>query len=40
LGYKPGKVEAALERAVRWYEVHGYIANRAGGKPLPQPAAA
>src|SRR6202167_5237379 len=40
LGYKPGKVEAALERAVRWYEEQGYIANRAGGKPLPQPAAA
>jgi dihydroflavonol-4-reductase len=40
LGYKPGKVEAALERAVRWYEEHGYIANRAGGKPLAQPAAA
>jgi dihydroflavonol-4-reductase len=40
LGYKPGKVEAALERAVRWYEEHGYIANRAGGKRLAEAAAA
>src|SRR5580693_5197913 len=40
LGYKPAKVEAALERAVRWYEEHGYIANRAGGKPLAEAAAA
>jgi dihydroflavonol-4-reductase len=24
LGYHPGPVEAALERAVRWYESHGY----------------
>jgi dihydroflavonol-4-reductase len=40
LGYKPGKVEAALERAVRWYEEHGYIANRAGSKRVTQAAAA
>jgi dihydroflavonol-4-reductase len=40
LVYKPGKVEAALERAVRWYEEHGYIPNRAGGKRLAQAAAA
>ena len=32
LGYKPTKVEAALERAVRWYEENGYIANRVGTK--------
>jgi dihydroflavonol-4-reductase len=25
LGYQPGPVEAALERAVRWYEEHGYV---------------
>ena len=29
LGYKPGPVEAALERAVRWYESHGYIRGKA-----------
>jgi dihydroflavonol-4-reductase len=40
LGYKPGKVEAALERAVRWYGEQGYLANRAGGQRLAQTAAA
>lgn len=40
LGYKPGKIEAALERAVRWYEEHGYIPNRAGSKSVAHPAAA
>jgi dihydroflavonol-4-reductase len=40
LGYKPGKVEAALERAVRWYEERGYIANRTGGKRVAETAAA
>jgi dihydroflavonol-4-reductase len=40
LGYHPTKVEAALERAVRWYEEHGYIANRAGSKRVAHPAAA
>jgi dihydroflavonol-4-reductase len=40
LSYKAGKVEAALERAIRWYEGHGYIANRAGGKRVAQAAAA
>jgi dihydroflavonol-4-reductase len=40
LGYKPGKIEAGLERAVRWYEEHGYIPNRAGGKRVAHPAAA
>jgi dihydroflavonol-4-reductase len=39
LSYKPGKVEAALERAVRWYDEHGYIANRAGSKRVTQAAA-
>lgn len=29
LGYRPGSVEAALERAVRWYEAHGYMKGRA-----------
>jgi dihydroflavonol-4-reductase len=40
LGYKPGKIEAALERAVRWYEDNGYVAGRAGGKRVAHPAAA
>jgi dihydroflavonol-4-reductase len=40
LGYKPGKGEAALERAVRWYDEHGYVANRAGSKRVTQAAAA
>ncbi len=26
LGFKPGPVAAALERAVRWYEANGYVA--------------
>lgn len=40
LGYHPTKVEAALERAVRWYEEHGYIANRAGSKRVAHAAVA
>jgi len=39
LGYKPTKVEAALERAVRWYEKDGYIVNRAGTKRVVHAAA-
>jgi dihydroflavonol-4-reductase len=27
LGFKPGPVGAALERAVRWYEANGYVAK-------------
>jgi len=30
LGYMPGSVEAALGRAVHWYEEHGYVRGRAG----------
>jgi dihydroflavonol-4-reductase len=40
LGYNPGSIEAALERAVRWYEENGYWGARAARKPLAQPAAA
>ena len=29
LGYKPGSLEAALERAVRWYAENGYVRGRA-----------
>ncbi|MFZ3215089.1 MAG: hopanoid-associated sugar epimerase [Candidatus Acidiferrales bacterium] len=40
LGYNPAKVEAALERAVRWYQANSYIPNRAGGKRVAHAAAA
>jgi dihydroflavonol-4-reductase len=40
LGYRPTKVEAALERAVRWYEEHEYTANRAGSKRVAHAAVA
>ena len=40
LGYKPTPVEAALERAVRWYEQHGYIRGKAAGVPAVDAAAA
>ncbi len=28
LGFRPGSVSAALERAVRWYEANGYVSAR------------
>lgn len=28
LGFQPGSVTAALERAVRWYEANGYVSQR------------
>jgi len=28
LGFRPGPVAAALERAVRWYEANGYVTAR------------
>jgi dihydroflavonol-4-reductase len=40
LGFRPGKIEAGLDRAVRWYEENGYIPNRAGSKRIEHPAAA
>jgi dihydroflavonol-4-reductase len=40
LGYTPGSVEAALGRAVSWYEANGYVRGRAGKKAVPQAAAA
>jgi nucleoside-diphosphate-sugar epimerase len=27
LGFQPGPVSAALDRAVRWYEANGYISK-------------
>jgi dihydroflavonol-4-reductase len=32
LGFAPGPVEAALERAVKWYQEHGYVRGRAATK--------
>jgi dihydroflavonol-4-reductase len=40
LGYKPTAVEAALERAVRWYEKHGYVHGKAARIPAVRAAAA
>ena len=40
LGYRPSSVEAALERAVRWYEENGYVHGRAAGKTVAHEAAA
>jgi dihydroflavonol-4-reductase len=40
LGYASGSVEAALERAVRWYGENGYIRGHAGAKPVAHVQAA
>lgn len=40
LGYKPGSVEAALARAVRWYTDHGYVVHGPRVKPLSHAQAA
>ena len=40
LGYKPGSVEAALERAVCWYTDHGYIGSNARVRPSSHARAA
>jgi len=32
LGFQPGSVTAALERAVRWYREHGYMKPRRAKK--------
>jgi dihydroflavonol-4-reductase len=40
LGYRPGPVEAALERAVAWYEEHGYLATGTGKKSVTHAVAA
>ena len=40
LGYKPGSVEAALARAVRWYMDHSYIGRGPRVKRLSHPQAA
>jgi len=40
LGYQTSSVEAALERAVRWYEERGYVRGMGAGKRVAQAAAA
>jgi dihydroflavonol-4-reductase len=40
LGYHPGSPEAALERAVRWYEEHGYVRSRDARKNVVHATAA
>ncbi|MGH9735521.1 MAG: hopanoid-associated sugar epimerase [Candidatus Acidiferrales bacterium] len=40
LGYAPTSGEAALERAVRWYQENGYVRGRAAGKAVAHAAAA
>jgi dihydroflavonol-4-reductase len=40
LGYKPSSVEAAFERAVHWYEEHGYVRGRLQAKAVERAAAA
>lgn len=40
LGYAPTSPEAALERAVRWYQENGYVRGRAAGKAVAHAAAA
>jgi dihydroflavonol-4-reductase len=40
LGYRPTSAEGALERAVRWYQEHGYVHGRAAGKTVAPRAAA
>jgi dihydroflavonol-4-reductase len=40
LGYRPSQVEAALERAIRWYEVNGYVRGRTGRKTVAHAKAA
>jgi dihydroflavonol-4-reductase len=39
LGYAPGPVEAALARAVNWYNEHGYTRRRAAAKDFRAEAA-
>lgn len=40
LGFEPGSVTAALERAVRWYEANGYVGPRRARKIAQTRAAA
>jgi dihydroflavonol-4-reductase len=40
LGYHPTSVETALQRAVRWYEEHGYISGKPASVPAIRAAAA
>jgi dihydroflavonol-4-reductase len=39
LGFQPGSLEAALERAIRWYSKNGYVNNPLGGRATRESAA-
>ena len=39
LGFAPGPVSLALERAVRWYENHGYVRTDRGARVAGELAA-
>jgi dihydroflavonol-4-reductase len=40
LGYHPTPVETAFQRAVRWYEEHGYVSGKRASVPAMRAAAA
>jgi dihydroflavonol-4-reductase len=40
LGYHPTSVETALQRAIRWYEEHGYVSRKPASVPAMRAAAA
>jgi dihydroflavonol-4-reductase len=40
LGYRPGPVEEALDRAVRWYQAEHYVGGAPKAKPVAQATAA
>jgi len=40
LGYAPGDIDAALERAVRWYQQHGSVGGAAGARAVARAHAA
>jgi dihydroflavonol-4-reductase len=39
LGFEPGHLEAALERAIRWYDENGYLERPLGNRVSPERAA-
>src|SRR5208283_4507960 len=38
LGFQPGRLEAALERAIRWYSENGYVKAPLRNVPAPERA--
>jgi dihydroflavonol-4-reductase len=39
LGFEPGHLETALERAIRWYDENGYLERPLGNRVSPERAA-